>query len=73
LARRIIDERNTVIHGELTVKHGERPIVRLKKQTVQLSPSALSALVHKIDDVSIGLITAHTDFMDAVYKARHRA
>lgn len=68
--REVIHERNAVIHGDLTVKNGERPIIRLKKQTVELSPKALSVLVEKIERVSIGLITSHTDFMDAVYKAR---
>ena len=35
LAKGIIAERNTVIHGELTIKHGKRTIIRLKKQTVR--------------------------------------
>jgi len=69
-AKRIIDERNAVIHGELTVKRGERPSFRSNKLTLDLSSNDLAALVQKIDCASLGLITAHTDFMDAVYKAR---
>lgn len=69
--RKIIQERNVVIHGEVIVKRGERPTVRSKNQpVVDLSPSALSLWVQEIDRASLGLITAHTDFMDAVYKAR---
>jgi hypothetical protein len=69
IAKGIINERNTVIHGEVT-KQRNGPIIQLKKQTVELNPRALSALVTKIDHVAYGLITAYVDFMDAVYKAR---
>jgi hypothetical protein len=70
LAKGIVDERNTVIHGEVTIDQGNRPVIQLKKQAVEVSPRALSELVEKIDRVAYGLITAYVDFMDAVYKAR---
>jgi hypothetical protein len=73
-AKTILSERNTVIHGELTIKHGERPIVQLRKAqnspVVVLSPGALSVLVQKISRTTDGLLTAYYDFMDAVDKAR---
>ena len=70
LAREIIDKRNAVIHGELTIKHGKRPTVRSKTATVELGPNDLSVLVQQINRATDGLVAAYYDFMDAVYQAR---
>lgn len=72
-AKRLIDNRNTVVHGSLTIKRRERPIVQSKEQRVELSPDKLSEMVREIDRVTDGLATAYYDFMDAVYKAREAA
>ncbi|MGA2880865.1 MAG: hypothetical protein ABSG13_18095 [Bryobacteraceae bacterium] len=70
IAKGVVSERNAVIHGELTVKRGKPPTVQLRKQAVELSPRALSALVRKIDGVAGGLATAYLDFMIAVEESR---
>ena len=70
LSEAILKERNTIIHGELTIENGKRPRVHLKKSTVELSPQTLSELVQKINRATDGLLTTYYDFMDAVYKAR---
>ena len=72
-AKRLIDNRNTVVHGSLIIKRGARPIVQSKEQRVELSPDKLSELARQIDLATDGLTTAYYGFMDAVYRARQAA
>lgn len=73
-AERIVTERNTIIHGEVSVERGKPPIVQLKKKPdVELTPRALSTLVQKINGVTEGLSTAYTDFMIAIEEAQAAA
>jgi hypothetical protein len=73
LAETVANHRNTVIHGEVTNKRGKAPTIQLKKQSVELSPSALSVEIDKIDRASDVLVTAYIDFMSEIRQARDAA
>jgi len=68
--KQLVEDRNTVLHGLLTVKRGEHPIVQAKKNKVELTPNKLSELARRIDAAIDGIPPAYFDFMDAVYKVR---
>ena len=68
--KRLVEDRNTVLHGSLTIRRGKLPIVQAKKNKVELTPNKLSELVRRIDSAIDGLPPAYLDFMDAVYRAR---
>jgi hypothetical protein len=72
-AKRLIGDRNTVVHGSLTIKRGERPIVQARGRRVEMTSDKLSELVRQIDRATDGLPTAYFDFMDAVCNARATA
>ena len=67
---KLLKKRNAVIHGEVTIKRGERPCIQSKQSTVELSPEALSVLVQEADRATADLLAAYYNFMDAVGKAR---
>lgn len=69
-AKRLVVDRNAVLHGSLTIRRGEHPTVQAKKDKVELTPSKLSELVGRIDSAIDGLPPAYFGFMDAVCKAR---
>lgn len=71
-ARHLVENRNTIIHGDLTVRIGEQPIIQSKKQQVTLTPQKLAELVQQIDETLYALMTAHNEFMIAVCHARSK-
>jgi hypothetical protein len=70
-ARKIIEDRNTVIHGKLSFQPGKRPVFQLnKKPTVEMSQVALSEFVKRMSQCEEELWRAYLAFNDAVHKKR---
>ena len=69
----IIDERNTIIHGQLVARRGDRPVFGLRMKTVEMTSEALTALMQRIDQAVDRLGTAYMDFMGALHDAQQNA
>jgi len=71
-AKPLVGHRNTVLHGSLTIKRGQPPIIQAKKETMELTQQRLSELRGQIDLSIEKLSSAYFDFMDAVHEARDK-
>jgi len=72
-AKKLVDDRNTVIHGSLTIDRHECLVAQSRKGTVALTPDKLSAMVRRIERTTHGLATEYLEFMDAIHRAREAA
>lgn len=68
--KQLNNDRNTVLHGSVTIKRGKHPIVQARKGKIKLTSQQLSKLVRRIDPAFHGLLSEYYAFMDAVYTAR---
>ena len=69
-AQRVIEHRNTILHGSLTHQEGQPLSMQLRKKSVPLSKPELSKLVLESNKVVPRLSRAFTEFETAISKAR---